>query len=129
MYKRTRGISFAISIPTLARLDSILAGYAQIDGVLNIREIIGEDTQELRGLEHLCALSIMHPLDIFRRICANALDLCCQGMIRDVYEKQRKVYVVLQDAAHPPKHGYVCDVPSDYHMEAAHPFTPNRSPS
>ena len=123
MYQRTRGASLTISIiPTLARLEEIPSDMPQINGKLNLRELIGESTQELRGLENVAATSILHPEELFRRVNRDGLLLCSQRMVKDVYVEDEKVYLILQDEGYPAKHAYVCDVPKKYKGNTAHSF-------
>lgn len=122
MAAKTRGISFAISIPTLARLENITPEIPQIGEKLNLRDIIGEGTQELSGLENIAIFAIMHPNELFRKTCSQGIILCSQGMIRDIYVDDGKVYVTLQDDGFTPKHAYLCDLPEKYQGKTVYSF-------
>jgi len=87
---------------------------AMKDGKLDLRRILGESTQEIRGLENMCCNSILHPEKLFRKVNGEGLMLCSFGLIKDVYVEDSMVCLMLKDKGYDPRHCYVCNVPEEY---------------
>jgi len=113
---RTRGIGLVEAFSRLAELRDA----SQVDGAINLREVIGESTQELKNLEDSVIMAILHPRKEFRRTNALAVDLVSYGTIKDVYVRNNKIFLKLQGSID----AYVCDVPDEYLGEKVYDFAP-----
>ncbi len=110
----TRGISFTVSFPTLARLTEIPQELSQRHGAIDLMKVIGEETQEIYALENMILNAIYSPVEQVRTEIHNAIDLCLLGTVEDVIIRDRRIFLSLQAEGAPKKLAYLCDIPNEY---------------
>ena len=91
--QRKRGISFAVSMPELAAPEKNNLNLSKTKGKLNLREIIGEDTQELIALENLVKQALLNPESRIRKVCRDALKMCTLEIVNGAYIEGNKIFI------------------------------------